>query len=110
MLSARIRALKLYPKLFPEHLSLEHQMIGKTSTAELLYRPNLNPSSAAQMIKYTWFGALSFSPDAPARVRYDHPELTVVIFLRFGDAGREAAPLAAQMVRKWREIRKKHEK
>jgi len=103
-----IRALLLNPALQAEYLSLAHQVIGKTSTAEVLCRPNTNPSSPPYMTKHTWFGALAFSPDFPAKARYDHPELAVVVFLRHGNVGREGAPLAMQLVKKWREIKKKH--
>ncbi len=108
--SAIIRSLRLNRELQAAHTALQHQVIGKTSTAEILYRAHVNPGSAAQMMKYIWFGAISFSPDYPTKIRYDHPELTVAVFLRFGDAGKEAAPMATQMVNKWREIKKKHEK
>ena len=40
-------------------------------------------------------------------VKKQDPELIVVVFLRYADAGKEAAPLAAQMISKWREIQKK---
>jgi cell division protein FtsI/penicillin-binding protein 2 len=106
--SSIIRALRQSKDLQAAHLALQHQVIGKTSTAEILYRAHVNPSSAAQMMKYIWFGAISFSPEYSTKTRYDHPELTVAVFLRFGDAGKEAAPMATQMVNKWREIKKKH--
>jgi cell division protein FtsI/penicillin-binding protein 2 len=106
--AAAIRSLRTNQELLADYLSLQHQVIGKTSTAEILYQASVNPSSKAHMTKYIWFGALSFSPDSPVKVRYDHPELAVVVFLRFGNVGKDAAPLAAQMVKKWREIKKKH--
>jgi cell division protein FtsI/penicillin-binding protein 2 len=38
------------------------------------------------------------------------PELVVVVYLRFGThGGKEAAPLVAQMVKKWREICARHD-
>ena len=52
---------------------------------------------------------ISFSPDHSVKLRYDHPELVVVVFLRFSDAGKAGAPIASQMVKKWREIKKKYE-
>lgn len=107
--ASAIRSLRLNQALLDDYLSLQHQVIGKTSTAEILYQANVNPSSKAHMTKYIWFGALSFSPEYPIKIRYDHPELAVVVFLRFGNVGKDAAPLAAQMVKKWREIKKKHE-
>jgi hypothetical protein len=35
-------------------------------------------------------------------------DLVVIVFLRFGSAGKEAAPLAAKMIHKWREIQAKY--
>ncbi len=100
-----IRSLYINKPLYEEYVSLRHQLIGKTSTAEILYQPNANPSSQPQIVKYIWFGSAAFSPEYPLKVRFDHPELVVVVFLRFGDAGKEAAPLVTQMVKKWREIK-----
>jgi cell division protein FtsI/penicillin-binding protein 2 len=99
-----IKALLSNPLLMREYLSLQHQLIGKTGTAELLCNLSINPSSPPQLYKYTWFSCISF-PDT----QREDPELVVVVFLRFGDAGKEAAPLAAQMVTKWREIQKNHQ-
>lgn len=98
-----IKALLSNPILMRDYLSLQHQMIGKTGTAELMCNLSVNPSSPALLYKYIWFSGISFK-DA----HQDDPELVVVIFLRFGDAGKEAAPLASQMIHKWREIKKKH--
>jgi cell division protein FtsI/penicillin-binding protein 2 len=104
----KIRGLQSNPALLADYLTLHHQMVGKTSTAEVLFNPNINPSSPAQMYNHTWCGAISFDADAPLRLRFDHPELVVVVLLRFSDAGKEVAPLAAQMVRKWRDIKRSH--
>lgn len=98
-----IKALLSQPLLMRDYLSLQHQMIGKTGTAELLCNFSLNPSSQPQLYKYTWFGSIAFTD-----TRHTDPELIVVIFCRYGDAGKEAAPLAAQVIHKWREIKKKH--
>lgn len=99
-----IRSFTTKPLLMGQYLSLRHQMIGKTGTAEIMYNPSMNPSSVAFMYKHIWFGAISFNND----LHQDRPELVVIVYLRYGDAGKEAAPLAAQIVDKWREIKKKH--
>jgi cell division protein FtsI/penicillin-binding protein 2 len=96
-----IKELLREPLLMRDYLGLQHQMIGKTGTAELVCNFSANPTSPGQIYKYIWFGAISF-PDA----KRETPELVVVVFLRYGDAGKEAAPLAAQMIHKWREIQK----
>jgi cell division protein FtsI/penicillin-binding protein 2 len=98
-----IKELLRNPILMRDYLSLQHQMIGKTGTAEILCNLSLNPSSLPQMYKYTWFGGACFTD-----TKQTDPELIVVVFLRFGDSGKEAAPLAAQMMLKWREIKKKY--
>lgn len=101
-----IRSLRANPTLMQEFLTLQHQLIGKTSTAEVLASFNANPSSFPDMYKHTWFGGIAFDP--MAKIRWEHPELVVVVFLRYGDAGREAIPIAGQMVRKWRDIKARH--
>ncbi|MBX7066443.1 MAG: hypothetical protein K1X28_04375 [Parachlamydiales bacterium] len=98
-----IRSLLSNPIAMRDYLALQHQMIGKTGTAEIVCNLSANPSSACQVYKYIWFGGISFTD-----IKKTDPELVVVVFLRFGDAGKEAAPLAAQMIHKWREIKKKH--
>lgn len=100
------------PQLMQNYLALKHQMIGKTGTAEILYNPGKYPSSQAQMYKHIWFGSIAFQGDSNAASKttlWEHPELVVVVFLPFGSGGKGAAPLASQMIHKWREISKKHE-
>jgi cell division protein FtsI/penicillin-binding protein 2 len=42
-----------------------------------------------------------------AKDEFGAPEVVVVVYLRFGGFGKEGAPLAAQLVAKWREIKKR---
>jgi len=99
-----IRLLRSNPHLQAPFLALRNQMIGKTGTAEVLFNASINPSSAGQMIKHIWFGAISFESETDR----SHPELVVIVYLRHGVSGREAAPLAAQIIDKWRELKKKN--
>ena len=103
-----IRSLLANPVLMHDFLQLQHQMIGKTSTAEVLFNPYKNPSSKASMCQHVGFGAIAFPSDTSNKICYETPELVVVVMLRYADAGKEAAPLAAQMIRKWREIKASH--
>ena len=98
-----IRALIGNPRLMGDYLSLQNQLVGKTSTAEFLFNPHFCPSSLPQMYKHIWFGSIVFG-----QTIFRDPELVVVVFLRYGDGGKEAAPLATQVIRKWREIKGKH--
>lgn len=105
-----IKNLLSNPVLMREYLALQHQLIGKTGTAEIPYNPYIHPSSPMQIYKHIWFGAIAYPPQAvSSKYRWDDPELVVIVYLRYGDSGKEAAPIAAQMVRKWREIKKKHQ-
>ena len=108
----RIQALLKNPELAKEYKSLKDQFIGKTSTAEFAYQPTLERGRSPLICKDIWFGAISF--DQKVSQNFDSispkPELIVVVYLRFGDYGKEAAPLAAQIIKKWREIKCKNQK
>ena len=101
-----IRSLLANPLLMHSYLTLQHQMIGKTGTAEILFNPGCYPSSPAQIYNHVWFGAISFQGEAttPSKILWEHPDLVVVVFLPFASGGKEGAPLAAQMILKWKEI------
>jgi cell division protein FtsI/penicillin-binding protein 2 len=99
-----IRGLTGNPLLVRQFLTLQHQMIGKSSTAEVLCRTDAHPSALPRMYKHIWFGAIAFAQEQ----RWSMPELVVVVQLLYGDGGKEAAPLAAQVIHKWREIRDAH--
>ena len=92
--------------MLPQYVALRHQMVGKTGTAEVLFNPNIHPSGATAMYKHIWFASIAFEENA--KVLWESPELIVIVYLRYGDGGREAAPIAAQMIHKWREIKKKY--
>lgn len=92
------RALASYPEL-------ENQIIGKTGTAEILYRGAIDEGSLASMQTHVSFGAISY----PTAMRFEEPDLVVVVYLRFGRWGNQAAPLAAEMIKKWRQIKREHE-
>ncbi|OGN55682.1 MAG: hypothetical protein A2796_00705 [Chlamydiae bacterium RIFCSPHIGHO2_01_FULL_44_39] len=100
-----IRGLLAHPNILREYIDLKHHMVAKTGTAEIMGKLSYNPSSSPQIYKYTWFAAASF-----AEPHYQSPELVVVVFLRYGDSGKELAPLASQMIYKWREILKNSSK
>lgn len=87
----RIRMLYENPKLRPIYKRVYKKLGGKTSTTEFTKRPCLNKDCPRAMCKDIWFGALA-------------DDLAVVVYLRYGDWGKEAAPLAALMVDKWDQI------
>ncbi len=99
-----IREFYAKPVLLKDFLKLEHQMVGKTSTAEILGKASVNPGCAGALYKHIWFGGIGFSP-ASKKDPWAKPEIVVAVYLRYGSGGKEAAPLAAQVIQKWREIR-----
>jgi cell division protein FtsI/penicillin-binding protein 2 len=97
-----------YPKARRIYQKLQQQMIGKTGTAEVFYKMTLDQESRPLLIKHLWFGATAFPEQEKAMV-FENPELTVIVLLKYGDWGKEAAPLAALMIDKWRELEVKYQ-
>nr|NGX55487.1 Penicillin-binding protein 2B [Chlamydiota bacterium] len=84
-------------KLFPAELV--SKIVGKTSTAEAVEKLSLDGTSGRLKSKHIWFGAIAFKDE-----NFNEPELVVVVYLRLGEFGRLAAPLAVNMIQKWHEI------
>jgi hypothetical protein len=108
---AVLRSLYEFPHSVRDYIALQHQMIAKTGTAELLYKQTIDAETAARKENHVWFAALSFPQEphqAYGKTEWPEPDLVVVIYLRFGRAGKDGALLAAQIVKKWREICDKH--
>ena len=73
---------------------------------------DLDPNLGTNIYNHIWFGGIVFDPnksDVPDtfvfRDRFGKPELVVVVYLRYGAWGKDAAPLAAQVVQKWRKLK-----
>ena len=102
-----IRALYENPKWKKDYLELQDRWIGKTGTAEIMYKQSIDAESIAKIHNHIWFGALSFERKEPQT--WDKPQLSIIVYLRFSEAGgKEAAPLAAAMIKKWEEICQRH--
>lgn len=97
-----LRGIYESPNFMRDYLALQNQLVGKTGTAEILYKGTIDAATPAKIHNHIWFGGISFDPDT------DEPDLAVVVYLRFGDSGKEAAPIAAQIIKKWRDIRSQH--
>ncbi|CRH47234.1 penicillin-binding protein [Chlamydia trachomatis] len=83
----------------PERLA---RIIGKTSTAEVIARVGLDRERGRMKLKDVWFAAVGYEDEA-----LSHPDIVVVVYLRLGEFGRDAAPMAVRIIEKWEEIRKK---
>ncbi len=96
-------------KTMQNYIDLRYQFVGKTGTAETLYKQWIDAESKAEISNNIWFGGISFLPDENGVLQWDKPELAIAVHLRFSDTGgKEAAALAPQLIAKWREICKKH--
>lgn len=103
-----IRSLNRHPEWKKNYLELQGgQLIGKTGTAEILYKATIDAETSAFKVDHSWFAGISFLPKhqkTKARA-----ELVIIVYLPFNKSGgKEAAPIAAEMVKKWREIQKSH--
>jgi len=107
-----IRALHENPEGAKTYAEMSSQLIAKTGTAQILYKQAIDSESKAEMKNHVWFAGISFTgAKQPFSDDWSDAELVVVVYLPYGTkGGREAAPLAAQMVKKWREICSKHGK
>lgn len=103
-----IRSLNRHPEWKKNYLDLQGgQLIGKTGTAEILYKSTIDTETPAFKVDHSWFAGISFLPKH--QKTKDKAELVVVVYLPFNKSGgKEAAPIAAEVVKKWREIQKNH--
>ena len=74
---------------------------------------DLDLKRGTNLYTHVWFGGIAFNPGGTTQEiifqdQFGEPELVVVIYLKYGAYGKEAAPLAAQIVKKWRDIQANH--
>jgi cell division protein FtsI/penicillin-binding protein 2 len=106
------------PQAISDYIDLKKQMLGKTSTAESVEGINLDLNKGTNLYTHVWFGGIIYEEDVISKTgeqfifrdSFGHPELVVVVYLRFGGYGKEASPIAAQVATKWREIKAKYKK
>lgn len=88
-------------QMFPD--AFLSRIIGKTSTAEVVERVGLDFSSGVMTVKHVGFAAAGFKDQ-----ELQDPDIVVVVYLRYGEFGRDAAPMALKVIEKWESIRKKN--
>ena len=107
------RLYVLHPTMYRDFIRLKGQFVGKTSTSEVIERVGLDVVHPSHMYRDIWFGGISFTPTSKRGTmphsfifadQFGQPELVVVVYLRYAGYGKEAAPIAGQVVQKWREI------
>lgn len=95
------REMEIYREMRP-------YLIGKSGTAEASERVRL--FSKAQNYSHLWFASILFDRPLTSMRSFQHsrPELVIVVYLPFGDYGKEAIFLVTQMAKKWRQIRREN--
>jgi cell division protein FtsI/penicillin-binding protein 2 len=101
-----MRNLYDHPHAIRDYAAVKNDIIAKTGTAQVRYKQTIDAETPAEMRVFIWFAALAYPPGKGPE---GEPELAVVVLLRFGRAGRDAGPIAAQVIKKWRELRDKYE-
>ncbi len=102
-----LRSIPEYPQSIRDYINMQNELVAKTGTAEILYRYSIDPAIAPTMENHVWFSGISFHPPKTGE-KWGEPELVVVVYFRFGRAGKDGALQAAQIVKKWRELCAKH--
>ncbi len=102
---------KDYPGAISDYLEIKDDMVGKSGTAESMEFTDLDSEFGTNMYNHIWFGGIAFNQDADSqrfmfKDEFGVPEIVVVVYLRAGNWGRDAVPVAAQVAQKWREIKK----
>ncbi|MGR3973730.1 MAG: penicillin-binding transpeptidase domain-containing protein [Candidatus Rhabdochlamydia sp.] len=95
-----------HPLLIKDYMSMYQDLIGKTGTAQVLYKTSLSSHLPPTMEHYASFATIAYTPEsAQLPPSEKEPELVVVVMMRYRRAGLEGAPMAAQLIKKWREIK-----
>lgn len=112
-LSGLTRLYRNCPHIMKDYIALKRQLLGKTSTSESVENIDLDKNRGTNIYTHVWFGGISYEEDILNenehqflfRDSFGSPELVVVVYLRYGGYGKEAAPVAAQVAKKWKEIK-----
>ncbi len=86
------------PSQYQAFYDLRDSLIGKTSTAESQEKIGIDIGQPSIIYNHTWFGGISYDKG--------EPDLVVIVYQRYGGYGREVAPIAAELIKKWREIKR----
>jgi len=88
------------PEAIEAFKAMQGGMMGKTSSSECMERWHFDRKTGVRKTTQAWFGAIAAPEDS------EDPDIVVVVFLRFAGGGKEAMPVAAQIIEKWRAIQK----
>lgn len=95
-------------KVYQNYVKLQHEIVGKTGTAEILVKPTIESEIPATIVNHTWFTGIAFENAFGHNQKWDNPELVVVVYLKEGTSGgKEGAPMVSEIVKKYRELKQK---
>lgn len=103
-----------YPEAMQDYRNVKDCLVGKTSTSEVVETLNMDPKHGRALCTHVWFGGIAFDREGINQNNdlnsdaFGTPEIVVIVYLRHGGYGKEAAPLAAQIITKWHEIKKRY--
>jgi cell division protein FtsI/penicillin-binding protein 2 len=104
-----MRALYDHPTSLRDYLEIHRDLICKTGTAQALYKQSISTTAPPIMQHYISFTAIAYPKQSALLPPIEkEPELVVTVFLRYRQAGLEGGPIAAQIVKKWRELKAKY--
>lgn len=82
--------------------------MGKTSSGEIMEVVHQG-KGGVQKITHGWFGGIVFDKKRDG-ADAGEPELVVIVYQRYGGAGKYAIAVASAIAEKWDEIKVKHSK
>jgi cell division protein FtsI/penicillin-binding protein 2 len=99
------RVYQAHPEALKTFKEISPFLVGKTSSAEAIEFITLDKGDMQRNRNHIWFGGIAFE-DPISSGTFKRPELVVIVYLRHGGYGKDTAPVAAQIVKKWREIKR----
>ncbi|MGD0665744.1 MAG: penicillin-binding transpeptidase domain-containing protein [Rhabdochlamydiaceae bacterium] len=105
-----MRVLYDHPTSLRDYLEIHRDLVGKTGTAQVLYKRSISSAATPVMEHYICFSGISYPKKSILLPPLEkEPELVVVVSLRYRQAGLEGGPIAGQVIKKWREIQARHQ-
>jgi cell division protein FtsI/penicillin-binding protein 2 len=87
------------------YLASSNQMIGKTASAEIVYHPFLDHDANSVLCKHIWFASAGFQQSQQKKLQEKDPEIVIIVYLRFGNYGKEAALLASELYQEYQKLK-----
>ncbi len=90
------------------YLEASSKMVGKTASAEIVYHPFLDHDLNPILCKHIWFASAAYTQSQNQKKLIDkEPEIVIIVYLRYGDYGKEAAVLASELYHEYLKLKKR---